>query len=169
MSKDSLVKATLQLPCSVVIVCAEAEGKRGAMTATAMYVSQSPPLVAVSLSRTDATYHLIEKSGEFVINVITDKQLQLAKKAGSVHGLEMDKFAKFDIAVEPATKIQAPVISGCFATFECRVTSRLEEGQGNHTIYIAEVVAFKTNESLRPLVWLDNRYFNVGLECQIGK
>ena len=71
MSSDSLVKATLQLPCSVVIVSAEAEGKRGAMTATAMYISQSPPLVAVSLSRTDATYRLIEKSGEFVINVIT--------------------------------------------------------------------------------------------------
>jgi flavin reductase (DIM6/NTAB) family NADH-FMN oxidoreductase RutF len=79
----------------------------------------------------------------------------------------MDKFAQFDIAFEPATKVQSPVISGCFATFECKVKSRLEESQGNHAIYIAEVVAFTINDLLRPLVWLNNRYFNLGEECQI--
>jgi flavin reductase (DIM6/NTAB) family NADH-FMN oxidoreductase RutF len=169
MSNDSLVKATLQLPCSVVIISAEAESKRGAMTGTAMYVSQSPPLVAVSVSKTFATYRLIEKSGDFVINIVTDKQLQLAKKVGGVHGLDLDKFAQFDIPFEPATKVHSPVISGCFATFECQIKSRLQEGQVNHTIYIAEVVAFAVDDLLRPLVWLNNRYFNVGTECQIQK
>jgi flavin reductase (DIM6/NTAB) family NADH-FMN oxidoreductase RutF len=167
MSNDSLVKATIQLPCSVVMISAEAESKQGAMTATAMYVSQSPPLIAVSLSRAFATYNLIEKSGEFVINVITDRQIELAKKVGSIHGSQTDKFTQFDIAFEAASKVQSPVISGCFANFECKVKSRLEEIQGNHVIYIAEVVAFRMNDLLRPLVWLNNKYFNVGTECQI--
>jgi len=38
---------------------------------------------------------------------------------------------------------------------------------GNHAIYIAEVVAFKVNEALKPVVWLDNNYFSVGARCRI--
>ena len=34
-------------------------------------------------------------------------------------------------------------------------------------IYIAEVSAFKMNEELKPLVWLNNRYFQVGARCRI--
>ena len=60
MAEKSLAKATVQLPSSVVILSAGAGGKQGAMTATAMYVSQVPPLIAVSVSKTFSTYQLIE-------------------------------------------------------------------------------------------------------------
>ncbi len=167
MSERSLVQATLQLPCSVVILSASADGSQGAMTATAMFVSQVPPLIAVSVSKTDATYQLIEKSKEFVVNIITDDQLDLAKKLGSVHGQNIDKFNEFGIATESASKINAPLVSGCFAHIECRVKDSLWDVAGNHAIYISEVVAFKMNENLKPLVWLDNKYFQVGAECRI--
>jgi flavin reductase (DIM6/NTAB) family NADH-FMN oxidoreductase RutF len=167
MPKDSLIKATMQLPCSAVIISASSGLKRAAMTAAAMFISQSPPLIAVSVSKTFATYHVIEESGEFVVNAITDRQLEFARKVGSVHGYDMDKFAEFKIAIEPASKIKSPVISGSFASFECQVRSRVEETQGGHIIYIAEVVAFNMNDQSKPLVWLNNRYFNVGSECQI--
>ncbi|MDP2729491.1 MAG: flavin reductase family protein [Dehalococcoidales bacterium] len=167
MPEKSLVRATLQLPCSVVILSAGDGNSQGAMTATAMYVSQVPPLVVVSLSKTFATYQLIEKSKEFAVNVIADNQLDLAKKFGSVHGYEVDKFKEFGIATEPASKVSAPLVSGCFASIECRVKSSLWDVEGNHAIYIGEVVGFKLNEELQPLVWLDNRYFKVGTECRI--
>ncbi len=167
MSEHSLVQATLQLPCSVVILSASADNNQGAMTATAMFVSQVPPLIAVSISKTFATYQLIEKSKEYAINVIADNQLDLARKFGSVHGYEVDKFKEFGIATESASKIGAPLVTGCFANIECRVKSSLGEVGGNHAIYIGEVVAFKSNKELRPLVWLNNRYFRVGTECQI--
>ena len=67
MSNKSLVKATMQLPCSVIILTARANDHQGAMTASSMYVSQVPPLLAVSVSKTLATYQLIEKSKEFAI------------------------------------------------------------------------------------------------------
>ncbi len=167
MSKQSLVKATLHLPCSVVIVSANADSRQGAMTATAMYVSQVPPILVVSLSKTFATYELIEKSKNFAINVIADTQLNLAKKFGTVHGYEVDKFQEFSISTEPASMIGAPLISGCFANLECQVRSSLWEVEGNHAIYVAEVLAFKMNEKLKPLVWLNNQYFQVGAKCQI--
>ena len=97
MSEKNLAKATLQLPCSVVIVSAKADNRQSAMTATAMYVSQVPPLLVVSISKTFATYVLIEKSKEFAINVIADTQLDLSKKFGSVHGYEVDKFQEHPV------------------------------------------------------------------------
>ena len=163
----SLVKATLQLPCSVVIISAQDGGRQGAMTATAMYVSQVPPLLVVSLSKTFATYHLIEKSKQFVVNVIADTQLDLARKFGSAHGYEMDKFQEFGLSTEPAEKVNAPVISACYANFECQVRSSLWEVEGNHAIYVAEVSAFKMNEELKPMVWLNNQFFQVGTQCRV--
>lgn len=167
MPKQNLVKATLQLPCSVVILSAQSDKRQGAMTATAMFVSQVPPLLVVSVSKTFATYQLIEKSKEFAINVIADNQLELSRKFGSVHGYEVDKFQKFGISTESASSIGAPLITGCFAHLECQVTSALWEVAGNHAIYLAAVVAFKMNEKLKPVVWLNNRYFEVGVQCKI--
>ncbi len=167
MPEQSLRKAPLQLPCSVVILSAEADGRKGAMTATAMYVSQVPPLLVVSISKTFTTYGLIEKSKEFAINVIADTQLELSKKFGRIHGYEVDKFREFGISTEPSTKIGAPLISGCYANLECRVRSSLWEVEGNHAIYVAEVLAFKMNKGLKPLVWLNNLYFEVGAQCKI--
>ena len=167
MSEKSLIKATMQLPCSVVIVSAKAGNRQGAMTATAMYASQVPPLLVVSISKTFATYELIEKSKEFAINVIADTQLDLSKKFGATHGYEVDKFQEFGIATEPASKIGAPLVSGCFANIECRVRSSLWEVEGNHAIYVVEAVSFKVKEELRPVVWLNNQYFQVGAQCKM--
>ena len=167
MTDPSLAQATVQLPCSVVILSASADNRQGAMTATAMFVSQSPPLIAVSVSKSFATYQLIEKSKEFALNVIADSQLDLAQKFGSVHGYEVDKFKEFGITTVPASKIGAPLVSGCFANIECRVKSSLWDVEGNHAIYISEVVGFKVNEGLGPLVWLKHMYFRVGAQCQI--
>jgi flavin reductase (DIM6/NTAB) family NADH-FMN oxidoreductase RutF len=167
MSERSVGQATSQLPCSVVILSAKADNSQGAMTATAMFVAQVPPLIAVSMSKAFASYQLIEKAKEFAINVIADNQLDLAQKFGSVHGYEIDKFKEFGIATESASKVEAPLISGCFANIECQVKSSLWDVESNHAIYISEVVGFRMNDQLKPLVWLKNRYFRVGTECQI--
>lgn len=167
MSRNDLIKATRQLPCSVVILSAAADGKQGTMTASAMYVSEKPPLIAVSISKTFHTYQLIDRSKEFAINVVTEQQLELAKKVGSSHGKDVDKFHEFNIVTEPAAEIKAPLIANSFATFECRVRMSLWDVEGNHAIYIAEVVAFKVNEKLEPLVWFNNGYFKVGTACRM--
>ena len=155
------------MPTSVVIISAKADAERGVMTATAMFVSESPALIAVSVSKTLSTYQLIEKSKEFAINLITEEQIDLAKKIGSSHGRDVDKFSEFSIGTTPANKIEVPLVSGCFANIECRVKTALSEIEGNHAIYIGEVVDSQYNEKLGPLVWLDNRYFKVGTECRL--
>jgi flavin reductase (DIM6/NTAB) family NADH-FMN oxidoreductase RutF len=167
MHKDTLIKATRQLPCSVVILTAAADGKQGAMTASAMYVSEIPPLIAVSVNKSFNTHRLIHKSHEFAINVISAKQVELAKKIGSSHGQDTDKFREFAIATVPAISIKAPLVANSFASMECRVRTSVWDAEGNHAIYIAEVIACKINKNLEPVIWLDNRYFSVGIECRL--
>ncbi len=167
MALPQLSKATAQLPCSVVILSAGNRRSQGAMTATAMYVSEKPPLLVVSVSKAFATYQLIEKSEAFAVNIIADDQVDLAKQFGRVHGFSVDKFSEFGIVTEPATKIAAPLIGGCFACIECKVQTALWDVDGNHAIYVAKPVAFKMNEARKPMVWLNHRYFRVGTECRL--
>jgi flavin reductase (DIM6/NTAB) family NADH-FMN oxidoreductase RutF len=99
--------------------------------------------------------------------VIADNQFELADKFGSIHGHEMDKFKEFGVKTETASMIKAPLIVGCFANIECRVRSSIWDVEGNHAIYIAEVVGFKMDNKLNPMVWLNNKYFRVGNECKL--
>jgi len=167
MPNRSFVGATAQLPCSVVILTARMDDEQGAMTATAMFVSQVPPLLAVSVSKTFATYQIIEKSKEFAVNVIADDQVELAEKFGRVHGFEVDKLHEFGVMTEPGSQIKSALIKGCFANIECRVKTSLWEPEGNHSIYLAEVVGFKMDAKRTPMVWLNNRFFRVGSECKL--
>lgn len=167
MSSQPLSRATVQLPCSVAVLTAAADGEGGAMTATAMFVSQKPPLLAVSVSKTFATYQLIEKTKEFVVNVLADRQVDLSQKFGTAHGYEVDKLKESGVKTEPATAVKAPLIAGCFANIECRVKTSVWDVEGNHAIYIAEVIGFKFDEKSSPMVWLNNKYFTVGSQCKL--
>jgi flavin reductase (DIM6/NTAB) family NADH-FMN oxidoreductase RutF len=167
MSNKSFAQAAMQLPCSVTILTAHADDYQGAMTASSMFVSQVPPILVVSVSKTFATYQLIERSKELAINVIADNQWDLAGKFGSIHGYEVDKFEEFGVKTAPASIIKASLIVGCFANIECGVKSSMWDVEGNHAIYIAQVVAFRMDDKLSPMVWLNNKYFRVGNECRL--
>ena len=54
------------LPCAAVIPTVAAGGRRDAMTATAVFVSEDRPLVSVSVAEHLLTHDLIEEAGEFV-------------------------------------------------------------------------------------------------------
>ena len=55
------------LPCSVVFISTAHEQQYDIMTATAMFVSEKEPLIAVSLSKNHRTLELIKNSGSFTV------------------------------------------------------------------------------------------------------
>ena len=48
-------------------------------------------------------------------------------------------------------------IKGCYANLECKVITSLSAS--NYTIYLAEAIACKVDESLVPIAWHGNKYF----------
>jgi flavin reductase (DIM6/NTAB) family NADH-FMN oxidoreductase RutF len=129
------------------------------MTATAVFVSEEPPLVTVSVAKHIVTHDLIDKSGEFVVNVASTGQAQLARQLGSIHGGDVDKFEKFGVATEPAQKVAAPIIQGSYASLECKVITSFTAS--TYAVYLAEVVAHRSNAELVPMVWQNDKFFSV--------
>lgn len=157
---DERAVVTGILPCAVVILTVAAGGQRDAMTATAVFVSEDPPLVGVSVAEHLLTHDLIEQAGELVVNVVTPEQVEMVRKLGATHGRDMDKFGRFNIATQPSEKLSAPRIAGSYACLECRVFA--SHKAATYWVYEAEVVAYGRDNGRGPLVWHQGRYFALG-------
>ena len=101
---ENLLNATHSVPCSVVFLTVENEGRQDAMTATATFVSENPPLFTVSLAKHIVSHELIEKAGQFVMNVAATNQVKLAKQLGFTHGKDLDKLKEFSISTKKTVK-----------------------------------------------------------------
>ena len=155
--KKNLYEIGRQLPCPVTLLTVATRGKQDAMTASAMFVSENPPLLVVSVAKHIVSHDLIEKAGEFVLNVASTNQIRLAKQLGFTHGREIDKFKKFNIRKEKASKIESPLIKDSFANIECKVITSISAA--NYIVYLAEVVAYKVHNKQIPVAWYRNQYF----------
>lgn len=153
-------KANRLLPCSVALLSVATKEKRDVMTSTAVFVSEEPPLLTVSVAKHIVSHDLIDKSGEFVVNIAATGQAQLARQLGSIHGGEIDKFEKFGVATVPAQKVAAPVIPGSYASLECKVITSFTAA--TYAVYLAEVVAHTSEAGLTPIVWQNNQFFALG-------
>lgn len=149
----------ISLPCPVILLSAGTAGKQDAMTATAMFVSEEPPLVVVSVGKKSFSHELIENTGEFVLNVAATDQIKLAKLLGATHGGDLDKFKEFQIGVEEAASVASLLIKGSFSHLECKVITSYP--LGHYVLYLASVSAYKVNEKKVPLVWYAQRYFSL--------
>ena len=144
------------LPCSVVFVCTAHEGARDIMTATAMFVSEKEPLLAISVAQGHLTEKLINQSGTFTLVIAGNEHKQLAIQVGSVKGEAQDKFEKFKISTEKT--VSAPIPKGSAAWMECKVENS-HEIKG-YRIFIGRVV---NQEDLKrpPLVWHKDGFFGL--------
>src|ERR1041384_3234640 len=84
-----------------------------------------PLLGALGVNTTSASYPLLEASGAFVVNVLQEHQLDLAKHFGTRSGREGDKLEGVRWR---AGQFGAPVLSEAVAFLECRVTSSVQAG-----------------------------------------
>jgi flavin reductase (DIM6/NTAB) family NADH-FMN oxidoreductase RutF len=144
------------LPCSVVFVCTTHGETRDIMTATAMFVSEKEPLLAISVAQGHLTEKLIHQSGNFTLVIAGNEHKQLAMQVGSVKGDAGDKFEKFKIQTEKT--IGASIPTGSAAWMECHVESS-HEIKG-YRIFIGRVV---NQEDLKrpPLVWHKDGFFGL--------
>jgi flavin reductase (DIM6/NTAB) family NADH-FMN oxidoreductase RutF len=148
------------IPCPAVILTTASGGRRDAMTATAIFVAEVPPLLSVSLTAEHLTNELIEESGEFVVNLATPELVEIVRKLGSSHGRDLDKFAEFGVGIEPSETVGAPRIAGAYACLECRLVA--SHSAASYRVHTAEVSAFAVHEERNPLLWHLGRYFSVG-------
>ena len=146
------------LPCSVVFVSTAHGETRDIMTATAMFVSEKEPLLAISVAKIHLTEKLIEKSGKFTLVIAGEGQKQLAMQVGSAKGDAVDKFDKFSIKTTPSKADNALIPEGSAAWMECTVESS-QEIKG-YQIFIGRVVD-QEDTGKAPLVWHKDGFFGL--------
>ena len=85
------------------------------------------------------TYPMIHETGEFVINLTTEKLAFATDYCGVRSGRDVDKFLETGLTREPAAHVGAPMIKESPVSIECRV--REEKDYGSHRVFTADVLA----------------------------
>ena len=140
-------------PGPVVLVTSQYAGVSNVMAAAwTMPISHDPPLVWVSISLDRFTHSLIERGGEFVLNVPGVGLAEQVKFCGTHSGRETDKFKEASLTPAKAEMVCAPLVGECLGHLECRLVESYS--LGDHTLFVGRVVAVQARPGTFDQTWL---------------
>ena len=146
MAKQTWKPGNMLYPLPAVMVSvADKEGKSNIITvAWTGTVCTNPPMVYISVRPERHSYHMIEETGEFVINLTTEDLAYATDYCGVKSGREVDKFKEMHLTPETAEMVKAPMIKESPVNIECKVVKK--EELGSHHMFLAEVVSVHVDE-----------------------
>ena len=158
---------------AVMVSVADKEGNPNIITvAWAGTVCTNPPMVSISVRPERYSYHMIDETGEFVINLTTEKLAYATDYCGVRSGKDVDKFKELHLTPEKAEYVNAPLIAESPVNIECKVVKK--ERPGSHHIFLAEVKAVHVDdaymdqkgrfalEKTDPIVYVHGQYYSLG-------
>ena len=145
MGKDIWKPGTVIYPVPAVMVsCGTMEQKNIITVAWTGTVNSDPAMTYVSIRPSRHSYNIIKETGEFVINLVTERLTYACDFCGVRSGRDVDKFAQCHLTPEQAQTVSAPMIAECPVSLECRVTDTKE--LGTHTVFEAEITGVNVDE-----------------------
>ena len=133
VTSDEFRAALSRFPSGVTVVTTlDCDGRFHGITVSAFCsVSLDPPRVLICVEKTTGSHVALESSKLFVVNILSTGQRELSERFAS---LIENKFEGVDFE----TNIDGvPVLLGCLATLECRVTASYDGG--DHSIFVGEI------------------------------
>lgn len=132
---------------AVMVSTADRAGNSNILTiAWTGTVCTNPAMVYISVRPERYSYHMIKESGEFVINLTTEKLANAADYCGVRSGRQVDKWKECGLTADKAASLEyAPVISESPVNIECKVKEIQE--LGSHHMFLAEVTAVRADEA----------------------
>ena len=109
-------------------------------------ICTQPSMVSISVRPERFSHHLIQESGEFVINLPTESLVRAVDWCGVKSGRDVDKFAAMHLTAEAAAKVGTVLLAESPVNLECKVTQVVP--LGSHDLFLAEVVAVDVDERL---------------------
>lgn len=147
MGKQVWKPGNMVYPLPVVMVTvSDGQGTDNIITAAwTGTVCTNPPMVYVSIRPERYSYHMIENTGEFAINLSSESLVYATDFCGVRSGRDCDKFKEMNLTKEKAEKICVPLIKESPINIECKV--RKVEKLGSHHMFLADVVAVHADEA----------------------
>ena len=137
-----------------VVTTRSADGAFVGLTANSFgALSLDPPLISWALRRNSASLPVFLASPRFVVNVLTDAQVDISRLFASS---TPDKFVQ---VAHAENQDGMPYLHGAAAWFECHLVSH--QDAGDHCLFIAEVEPYKHGDDA-PLLFHSGAYFARG-------
>lgn len=174
MAKEIWKPGNMLYPLPVVLVTVvDAKGNENVLTiAWTGTINSDPAMVFISVRESRYSYHMIEETGEFVINLTTKELAKATDYCGVRSGRDENKFEIMKLTKKPAKYVKASLIEESPVNIECRVTKK--ENLGSHTMFMAEVLAVHADrkymdvknsfslERAEPIVYSHGQYYSLG-------
>lgn len=109
-----------------------------------MHCSYKPPMMAVAIHKSSATYNLIPSISEFVFAVPGEKLVDVAMFCGTSSMRDNDKVEVLGLALTRQSNFIVPGIEEAIANIELRKVTNFKTG--DHMLLIGEVLRFGVNE-----------------------
>ena len=162
---------------AVMVTAADREGKSNIITiAWTGTVCTNPPMAYISVRPERYSYGMLKETGEFVINLTTEKLVRATDYCGVKPGRDTDKWKETGLTPIPAQEVNVPLIKESPVNIECRVSEIRE--LGSHHMFLARVVAVDVDEAYlneqgrfelqkaAPIVYSHGEYY--GLSSLLG-
>jgi flavin reductase (DIM6/NTAB) family NADH-FMN oxidoreductase RutF len=157
----ALTTAYRVTPTGLYLISTAHQGKRNVQFAfRALGLSDDPPLLMIGIQADNFSRGMIQKSGEFVVNVCSQNQLRAVDQSRSLSGRDVeDKFIALGLETLPAKYVQAPLVAGCHANVECKLVDSMElEGL---YLFIGQAVASYIDDQIPPVGRLAGKTFKL--------
>lgn len=158
MGKEIWKPGNMLYPLPAVMVSAgDKEGNTNILTiAWTGTICTNPAMVYISVRPERYSYQMIKDSGEFVINLTTEKLVKATDYCGVRSGKDVDKWVETGLTKGKAKTLQyAPIIEESPVNIECKVKEVKE--LGSHHMFIAEVTSVQVDDSYMD----ENNKFNL--------
>ena len=131
---------------AVMVSTADKSGKANIITvAWTGTVCTNPAMLYISVRPERYSYTLLKDSGEFVVNLTTEKLKKATDWCGVRSGRDVDKWEAMHLTQGKASKLKyAPIIEECPVNIECTVTEIKE--LGSHHMFLAKVEAVQVGD-----------------------
>lgn len=147
MARRDFEAGALLAPLPAVMVSVgRAEEKNIITVGWCGILSTDPPRAYISVRPTRHSYKMLVETGEFVINLTTEKLARATDYSGIYTGAKVDKFAKCRLTAAKSKYVEAPTIAESPLSLECKVFEVIKSG--THDIFMADIVNVSCDEEL---------------------
>jgi len=155
--KVDLRQVMRRWPSGVAILTAAAGSIAHGMSVNSFTsVSVDPEMVTVTLANTTRTKRIVDQTGLFAINLLSEAQSELSEIFAGKIPEHDDRFAGVEVRLGDN---QLPLLEAACAHLECRVVHTVELPQS--TLYVAEVLNAEKAADVPPLVYFNRDYHRI--------
>ncbi|MFA6431164.1 MAG: flavin reductase family protein [Candidatus Margulisiibacteriota bacterium] len=137
-------------------------------------ICSEPAMTYISVRPSRHSYNIIKETGEFVINLTTNKLAFATDFCGVKSGKDLNKFKHLKLTPQKGNAVAAPILLESPLNIECKVTEIKK--LGSHDMFLAKVVCIQADKKFidkkgafdlkktDPICYSHGKYFTLGKE-----